>query len=167
MGVQNNKNPMVVGIDPDIEASGVAIILEGKIEKLIKMTFFELIKFIDENQLDAFFIVENVELHSSLYAIHIGKNSRVREKIAQNVGKVKAVCRLIEEFLIQIDANFVLAKPIKGFLKKTKKDKLYFNQLTGWNGNSSEDTRDAAIIALFGDRHNKKKLKNNQHNRLK
>lgn len=141
---------LIIGIDPDLEASGVAMVRHGEITSLTTMSFYDLLDFIHMNQAFAVFAVENVELNKSLYAKHNGKNQRVRERIGQNVGQVKAVARLIEQYLIRIDAAYTMIAPLKGRFKKAKEDKEYFNRLTGWTGNSNADKRDAALIALYG-----------------
>lgn len=141
---------LIIGIDPDLEASGVAIVRNGQIDSLSTMAFFDLLEFIHLNQANAVFAVEDVELNKALYARHHGKNQRVRERINQNVGQVKAVARLIEQYLIRIDAAYTMVAPFKKRFKKAKDDKEYFNRLTGWTGNSNADKRDAALIALYG-----------------
>ena len=147
---------MIIGIDPDLEASGVAIVRNGQIESLQNMDFFDLQEFIQlqkEVDPDVIFAVENVELNKALYAKHNGQKAKVREKIGQNVGQVKGVARLIEKYLARLDCRYVMVTPLKGRFKKAKEDKHYFNRLTGWTGNSNPDKRDAAMIALYGIKH--------------
>ena len=67
---------LIIGIDPDLEASGVAIFRNGQIENLTAMDFFDLQEFIqlqNEVDQDLIFAVEDVELNKSLYAKHDGK----------------------------------------------------------------------------------------------
>ncbi|WP_067517871.1 hypothetical protein [Endozoicomonas ascidiicola] len=141
---------LIIGIDPDLEASGVALVKNGQLVDMETLNFFDLQDFITHYKDEAVFAVENVEQNKSLYAHHNGKNQRVRERIGQNVGQVKAVARLIEQFLTRLDAPFVMVTPLKGRFKQAKKDKDYFNRLTGWTGSSNADKRDAALIALYG-----------------
>ncbi len=141
---------LIIGIDPDLEASGVAVVRHGKLVDMDSLDFFSLLDFIGRYKDEAVFAVENVELNKSLYAKHNNKNQRVRERIGQNVGQVKAIARLIERYLIRIDAHHVMVAPLRGRFKKAKEDKSYFNQLTGWQRSSNADKRDAALIALFG-----------------
>lgn len=141
---------MIIGIDPDLEASGVAMVRNGELVDMETMDFFSLIEHINEFKHKAVFAVEDVQLNKALYAKHNGKNQRVRERIGQNVGQVKAIARLIEQYLIRIDAHHVMVAPLKGRFKKAKEDREYFNRLTGWQRSSNADKRDAALIALFG-----------------
>ena len=141
---------MIIGIDPDLEASGVAMVRNGELVDMETLDFFSLMEFINHFKDEALFAVENVELSKALYAKHNGKNQRVRERIGQNVGQVKAIARLIEQYLVRIDAPYVMVAPLNGRFKKAKEDREYFNRLTGWRRSSNADKRDAALIALFG-----------------
>ena len=144
---------LIIGIDPDLEASGVATVRNGNIESLCTMDFFDLMNLIQfQNEMDqnVIFAVEDVEHNKALYAKHNGQNAKVREKIGQNIGQAKGVTRLIEKYLIRLNCRYVMVTPLKGRFKQAKKDKTYFNQLTGWTGNSNADKRDAAMIALYG-----------------
>jgi len=144
---------LIIGIDPDLEASGVAVVRHGRLVNMDSLDFFSLLDFIGRYKDEAVFAVENVELNKSLYAKHGGKKAKVRERIGQNIGQVKAIARLIEQYLIRIDAHHVMVAPLKGRFKKAKINREYFNQLTGWTGTSNADKRDAALIALYGVSH--------------
>ena len=134
-----------IGVDPDLTGSGVAVMVNGEITSLHTMPFFDLLDFIDNHQ-QAIFSVENVNANKALYATHNGKGARVREKIAQNVGQVKAVGRLIAEYLDRNKCVYELVTPLKGLPKQAKTDATLFNKLTGWEGRSNADNRDAAML---------------------
>jgi hypothetical protein len=59
---------------------------------------------------------------------------------------VKAIGSKITEMLQYHHCNYLLVSPIKGLLKKTKKDAALFKKLTGWTGRSNADNRDAAML---------------------
>lgn len=144
---------MIIGIDPDLEASGVAIVEDRLLVEMFTVTFMGLHKYVSElskSDLDVVFVVEDVEKNRALYAKHTGQTALVRERIAQNVGQVKAVCRLIQQLLDSFKMSYKMASPIRGHLKKAKTDREYFNKITGWTGSSNADKRDAALIALYG-----------------
>lgn len=140
----------IIGIDPDLEKSGIGFVEDGKVVQLQALNFFQLQQLIDERKASALFVLEDVELNKALYSKHMGKNARVRERISQNVGQVKAVARLIEQYLIHAGAKFKKVPPLKGQIKAAKTSSSYFNQITGWEGSSSADKRDAALLALYG-----------------
>ncbi len=70
--------------------------------------------------------------------------------IAEDLGKVKATARLIKEVLEDKGIKVTLVKPLRGPIKKAEDSSVYFNKITGWTGRSNADTRDAALIAMFG-----------------
>ncbi|MEH6451143.1 MAG: hypothetical protein V7765_20935 [Oleispira sp.] len=83
--------------------------------------------------------------------VDIGISARQVNKIAQNVGQVKGVKRVLVECLLHEGIPVRLVKPLKGiYKKKAKADAKFFNQLTGWTGSSNEDKRDAGLLALNG-----------------
>lgn len=139
---------LIIGIDPDLVKSGVAVTESQKILTLDAMRFFELCRFIDEHKHQAVFHLENVEHNRTVYQRNT--NQAGMRKIAQNVGQVKAIGRLLVEYLDGAGAEYKLIKPLVGHVKRAKKDAEFFNRLTGWTGKSNEDKRDAALLALYG-----------------
>lgn len=143
-------NRLVVGIDPDLVKSGVALARSGKLISLLAQPFPELLRLSRELVTDnAIFIVENVEHDKTTY--RRGKtNANQHARIAQNVGQVKGVARVMVECLQDMGADIHLVKPLTGPAKrKAKDDAQYFNQITGWQGSSNQDKRDAGLLALF------------------
>lgn len=141
---------MIIGIDPDLVKSGVAVTVDGQILTLDSMNFFDLCKFIDEHKHQAIFHLENVEYCKAVYPREAARNEAVKLNIAQKVGMVKAMGRMIEQYLDSSGAEYKLVKHLVGHVKKGKKDAEFFNRLTGWQGRSNEDKRDAALLALYG-----------------
>lgn len=142
---------LVVGIDPDLVKSGVAIVENGTLKKLYALTFHEIVtKLAGELKHEgATVIVEDVETDSTTYH-RGGTNARQHARIAQNVGQVKGVKRVLVECLIAEGVNVVQVKPLRGPIKRAKNDAAYFNKITGWTGRTNEDKRDAALLALWG-----------------
>ena len=142
---------IIIGIDPDLVKSGVAITQAQQIISLDAMSFFQLIQFIEEHKHQACFHLEDVEHDKAVYRRPGVKSAAVERSIAQKVGQVKAIGRLLKQYLIDTGADFKLIKPLKGVTKRNaKKNAEYFNRLTGWAGKSNEDKRDAALLALYG-----------------
>ncbi|MCV6612427.1 MAG: hypothetical protein OIF55_16825 [Amphritea sp.] len=139
---------MIIGIDPDLVKSGVAVTEGGEILTLDALRFFDLCQFIDEHKHQAVFHLEDVECNKSVYQRNTSQAGM--RKIAQNVGQVKAIGRLLVEYLKGAGAEYKLVRPLVGPIKKAKKDAEFFNRQTGWAGKSNEDKRDAALLALYG-----------------
>lgn len=142
---------LVVGIDPDLVKSGVAITRAGGLVHLDALSFPDLLEFVRELLPEQpLIIVEEVEADKTTYH-RPGTNVRQHGRIAQNVGQVKGVKRVLVECLQSMGVDVVLVKPLNGPVKKRAKgDAEYFNKVTGWTGRTNEDKRDAAMLALWG-----------------
>ena len=143
----------IIGIDPDMRASGVAVVVGKDIQKLNNVRLPELVKFISEigQPHQVTIKLENPEANKGLFACRANKNKAVSIAIATDVGKVMASTYHIKELLEAAGYSVKLITPLKGELKqKAKTDAAYFNKLTGWQKKSNADQRDAALIALWG-----------------
>lgn len=138
----------VIGIDPDLSASGLAVWEGGELVALQNLSLLQLLPWLqDQCDQGAHFVLEDVESNKPVFK-RPGTNARTMQKIAQNVGQVKALARQIQQALEQIGASYTMTRPLKGWFKKAKKDRQLFNQLTGWQHRSNADQRDAAMLAL-------------------
>jgi len=144
---------MIIGIDPDLVKNGVAIVENGKLMDLSAKSMVELIKFIavvQKREPKLTVALEDVEANKPTFKRKGVVTLKAKLKIAQNVGQVKATARHIKAFLDDMGVNTVMVKPLKGTIKAAKSNAIVFNALTGWKGTSSEDKRDAALLAMFG-----------------
>ena len=144
---------ITIALDPDIEASGMAIIKEGAIVSMFKVPFPELIEQIVNAHRNGEIVVklEDVEANKPMFVRNLA-GAKQAMKVAQNVGMCKGVARMIKESLEYHGVTVQMIKPLKGAVKKAKKDASYFNQITGWEKRSNEDCRDAALIGLYGNK---------------
>lgn len=138
---------MVIGIDPDLKKSGVAVAIDGKLSTLDCLRLLDLIAFIYEHKHCAHFVIENVNHDKATY-VRPGASKSVMQNISQKVGMVKAIGIVVEEILTDIGAEFTSMKPLRGAVKKAKNDAELFNRITGWQGKSNQDKRDAGLLAL-------------------
>lgn len=146
----------VIGIDPDLRKSGVALVVGGKLLELSALPFPELLELARTEQSGTVFVVEDVEHDKTTY--HRARtNARQHARIAQNVGQVKGVARVLVECLEHMGCTVVQMKPLTGVVKaRAKADAAYFNQITGWQKRSNADMRDAAMLALAYKKNNDK-----------
>lgn len=70
--------------------------------------------------------------------------ANAREKV-QGAGSVKRDCAIWEDFLTDNDVQFLTMKPGRTATKVTP---AWFRKLTGWEGRSSEHSRDAAMLVF-------------------
>lgn len=164
---------LIIGIDPDLTKSGVATVVGGKILLLKSMGFSELIEFVVSSAASSPCVVllEDVDNKKPVFASKLkrtakgqnpllayvghatsqgGSEFKINMSKAEDLGKVKATARLIKEVLEGNGITVTLVKPLRGPVKQAKDSSVYFNKITGWTGRSNADTRDAALIALFG-----------------
>ncbi|MDP5459872.1 hypothetical protein [Alishewanella sp. SMS8] len=147
---------VTIGIDPDLTASGFAVVNGRTIEKLERVPFSGVLAWLDANGGPAALNIkiEDPNLIAPTFPRSLPKamnKQAVNNRISQNVGQVKAVATLLIETMTAAGYQVKPCRPLAGGHKsRCKKDAAYFNQLTGWTGRSNEDCRDAALIALYG-----------------
>lgn len=137
-----------IGIDPDLQKSGVAIMENGEYKEIVSLAFPELLELIFESKNDTgvLFVVEDVNRHKPTFFKKSVKGQASLNKVSQNIGMVKGVGKKIIEMLEYNKVPFELCAPLKGTLKKCKEDVKLFNRLTGWQGRTNADNRDAAMM---------------------
>jgi len=65
------------------------------------------------------------------------------------VGQVKGTARQLLNYLEYMGCKVEKVRPLRGPVKaKAKRDGDYFNKLTGWQGRTNEDKRDAALLVF-------------------
>jgi len=144
---------ITIGIDPDTDKSGIAIVVNKQIIDLATVKLFDLIEYLDAaGPKDTIVVkVEDPNMIKPLFGEKAKNKRAIREKICQDVGGCKAVARLICELLESHNYKVIKVRPLKGPIKRqAKNDGNYFNKITGWKGRTNEDKRDAAMIALWG-----------------
>ena len=140
----NKSNSLIIGIDPDLEKSGVAIL--GDELQLKKLTFPETIELFRNEQdcIKKVVIEAGWQNKKSNFHGRYGQSKAEGERIAKNVGENHATGKLIAEMAEALGLAVVLVRPTKNKLKSDE-----FNKLTGWNGRTNQEQRDAAML-IFG-----------------
>lgn len=145
---------MIIGIDPDLRKSGVALIDGGEIKELHSLNAVDLVLFCREQHVkhNAVVKMEDPNVNKPIFE-RAGLSALARLKVAQNVGQVKAAAILLAEFIASHGIPVEMIPPLMGYPKAAKKDAELFKRMTHWKGSSNEDQRDAAMIALYGGRY--------------
>jgi Holliday junction resolvasome RuvABC endonuclease subunit len=139
---------MIIAIDPDLKKSGVCILDDnGEIYGLHSKSTYELLDLINVFK-DATYALEDVNKVKTIYARNRRDNAAVGLKIAQSVGMVKGAATLIEDLITGITGNSPILAPV-GLGKQFKNDAKLFKELTGYQGSTNEDKRDAYAIARW------------------
>lgn len=146
---------MIIGIDPDLRKSGVALVDSGEIKELKSLNAVQLVNYCREQWLKhkAVVAMEDPNVNKPIFN-RPGVGPLAKLKIAQNVGQVKATATLLAEFIMSEGVPVEMVPPLMGYPKAAKNNAELFKQMTHWNGSSNQDQRDAALIALYGTRLN-------------
>lgn len=140
-----------IGIDPDIEKSGYCEIHDKKIKALDNLDFFDLTACLSVLDKDDMVCIEAGWLNEkTMFHMKVNKktgqksehNRGTSAKIAMFTGQNHAVGRLLEQFCIKNKIPYKLYKP-----SSEKWDAKLFKQITGYEGKSNQETRDAVRAA--------------------
>jgi hypothetical protein len=131
----------IIGIDPDLEKSGVALL--GQSLELKNLTFSETVELFrsQQDQIKKVVIEAGWENKKSNFHSRIGQHKSVGERIAKNVGENHATGKLLAEMAKSCGLAVVLVKP-----SRSKVDSKEFNRITGWQGRTNQEQRDAAML---------------------
>ena len=143
---------IIIGIDPDSKAHGIAIYYGGKLDVLSSMNLIELQCLIDndlittaiDNEWDIEAHIEDVCANNAIF--RKGNGVSVQQSIARRLGMVQQSQIELERLFGFYKINIVKHK----ISKMWKKDKVQFEKVTGWTGRSNEDTRSAAYFGFLG-----------------
>ena len=141
------KKKVYVGIDPDVDKSGVAVKC-GKVFHLYNMTFFELFDKLKtlldnskENNIPLEIYIEcgflnSGNRHKVANASH-ALNSKIGERIGANHEVAKKICEMCDYLGLEY-------KQIRPTRSKTNSE--FFNQITGYDKRSNQEQRDALML---------------------
>ena len=142
---------MVIGIDPDREKSGIAIIDNNELI-IDNLSFFELFDFIKKNKdliksisIEAGWLNKPSNFHKGYFnkkGVYIKNSNNVNESIAKYVGTNHETGRKIVEMCEYLGIGYELIRPTK-----TKVNAGLFCAITGFK-RSNQDQRDAAMLII-------------------
>ncbi len=142
---------LIIGIDPDSKAHGVAVYIDGSLIELYSFPLFALYEYIEQELQhlgDVVIHIEDVNAMSAVFAQRIKArgNASVHMKMANSVGKCQQSQIEVERMAAIIGVKVVKHK----ISKMWKKDKAQFEKVTGWKKQSNEDTGSAAYFGYIG-----------------
>ena len=145
---------IIIGIDPDSKAHGVAVYKNGKLTELTNSTIIDLMEFFDDvsdfKTIDFEVHIEDVNGVSAAFMARDKKaNIHVKLKMAQSIGMCKQAQIELERMFDHYGVKVVRHKISKQW-KSAKSGKPMFERITGWTGRSNEDTRSAAYFGYLG-----------------
>lgn len=139
---------MIVGIDPDTQAHGVAIFQNGELTRLEQWPLMELMAWVQSVQSIKYadgliFSIENVLANGFVYARNVQSSGAANAKVAKNIGQCQQSQTELMRMLDYLGVPYVLHNPAKS---NWAKNRAMFEKVTGWNIQSNEDKRSAAYF---------------------
>lgn len=144
---------MLIGIDPDVTRSGVAVIdKKDKSLHLKTLTFFELFDFLSENKdfikeirIEASWLLKKSNWHVN------NKGVGIASKIGKNTGENHETGRKIVEMCLYLDLPFIQVQPLKKCWKGTG-GKITHTEICKLVKNfpkaSNQEQRDALLLII-------------------
>lgn len=143
---------IIIGIDPDSKAHGVAVYGDGKLIQLESMPLMAINLLFARWSHDGISIsdvdvhIENVCGMNAVFRQRQKSNQAINMKMSNSVGKCQQAQIELERVFEYYDMKVVKHK----ISKMWKKDKAQFEKVTGWKGRSNEDTRSASWFGFLG-----------------
>lgn len=132
---------MIIGIDPDLEKSGVASTIDGKKIAYSCLTFVETIARIKERADEIKCVYIEAGWLNKKSNWHNNKSVGIASKIGKNVGENHATGKLLQQSIEELGVKVILVRPTT---KKYSAEE--FNFLTGNKGRTNQETRDAVMM---------------------
>jgi predicted nuclease with RNAse H fold len=146
------KYEYIIGIDPDVDKSGIAIYNTGtKQIKLFNLSFPELIEKLTEVQLiawDYIVVIEAGWLNSSNWHLPTPCTNKMAASIGNRTGRNHQTGILLVEMLKFKGINVVEKKPIQKIGGKKISAEMIKKIIPNFTNSSNQETRDAAMIAF-------------------
>ncbi|MFX5627636.1 hypothetical protein ABTD72_05150 [Acinetobacter baumannii] len=132
---------IIIGIDPDLEKSGVAIL--GNDLQLKNLTFPETVELFrnEQDSIKKVVIEAGWKNKKANFRVGGGHSRQVNEQIARRVGMNHATGILLAEIAQALGLAVLLVKPTKSKLNADE-----FNKITGWQGRTNQEQRDAGML---------------------
>lgn len=138
------KNPkMLIGIDPDVEKSGVAF-KNGKLIELSNLTFFQLFDFLTfqkQQEEKPVVYIECGFLNKTNWHTSALKNKAQNDRIGHNTGANHETAKKIVEMCDYLGLEHVKIKPTR-----SKVNADFFKQITGIDKRTNQEQRDAYML---------------------
>lgn len=143
-------NNYTIGIDPDSNKSGIAVYKNGKLIHCKSMTLMNFMDLLIGMKKDGHIHahIENVCGNNARFAKSGVKNAKAATAVNRSIGMVQQSQRTIEEMLNHLGIGYTL-HPISSKWKG-ENGKREFELVTGWKGQSNEDSRSAAYFGYLG-----------------
>ena len=143
----SQQDAILIGIDPDVDKSGVAIKTPSGMD-MKTLNFFALFdylrsvkKYANEARLELCVFVECGYLNKGNRHKVLGGSLSLNSKIGEHIGQNHQVAKKILEMCEYLGLNYQEVRPTK-----TKLDSNQFNEKTGYKKRTNQEQRDAMML---------------------
>jgi hypothetical protein len=137
---------IVIGVDPDSVAFGVAVYQDSVLTDLKMLPLVELVTLAAGAPGDVLVSIENVMANQFVYARNQKASKAAQSKVAMSIGRCQQAQVELMRMLDHYQITYVLHKPQKG---NWADKRMIFENATGWTRQSNADTRAAAFIGFL------------------
>lgn len=148
------KHKLVIGLDPDIDASGVAVWDRetNSFASIFKCPIEDIFEFFQEFSTVNTLIYVEAGWKNDKANFRRGRKSAVSETISMHVGMNHAASKISARILKKMGFEVVETTPLrKGFMKNnngwTPAGREHFYKITGLQKRISDDEKDACLLA--------------------
>lgn len=137
------KQKLLIGIDPDVDKSGVAF-KHGKLIELSNLTFFQLFDFLNsytDKEEKPIIYIECGYLNQSNWHKKANASASLNSKIGERTGANFEVAKKIIEMCEYLSLEHVKIKPTR-----SKVNADFFKQITGIDKGTNQEQRDAYML---------------------
>ncbi len=144
------KKRLVIGIDPDVDKSGVAVIdLHSGEINLMSLTFAEMMIFFqsfkDDKSVEVIVEAGWMVKKSNYHAVYGSAGQRVAKNVGENHRRGKDIVEMLEALNIPHREVLPLRKSWRGQDRKITHEE--FCQICSYKGRTNQETRDAGLLA--------------------
>lgn len=140
----------VVGIDPDSEAHGIAIYVDGVLQVCTRESTIDIVqsylKVFELEGAKVLFSIEDVMSNQFIYTRNQKDSKAAQSKVAMHTGRCQQAQVELVRWLDHYKINYQLHRPQSG---NWAKNKAQFEKITGWTSRSNEDGRSAAFFGFL------------------
>jgi len=137
---------IVIGVDPDSKAHGIAIFENEKLVALHSFQLFELFDWLNENVSDksgVIFSIEDTLATNTIYAKNRQAGKEAQSKVGIHIGRCQQAQVELERMLARLGYGVTKSRPSRS---DWKNNGAMFERVTGWTKRSNPDTRSAAYF---------------------
>ena len=143
---------LLIAVDPDSKKHGIAIYVNGKLERLSMMSLMDLMDYIDiakattDHNIDI--AIEDVMANKFTYKRNKKGIPAVQTRVDMSTGRCQQAQVEVERMAAHIGVKVTKYPPMIGNWADPKMTTM-FQRATGWRNKSNPDTRSAAFFGFI------------------